>query len=374
MFLFGIEHEVAFFDKKGQFVDFLSTTFEDLNVLIRELPFYVEDLSQLRIEEDGIKRKRWYIEGLERFNLSGKATAFLPKGIEIRTTTHTTIQETIVELEENFQLLCEVAVPRGFDPVLISFNPYLTRYMPDPPLNKFELRQRRLSLDKRTAEIPILTYGPDLNFSLQGLSDEEIIDVGRKLTFYSPYIIPFSYSSPFYGGRLWGGRSIRTFVRTGARPSTRVFLSRKSSLLARYEPLIKIARIPAEMGRIEFKACDSCADFAIYAGLLALLKGLTLDKTLAGRATVPDTALHQLSAHEGFTNQIIATGAKEVAQAAKQALGTDPDSQLLVPLLAMLQSHKTPADDLIMLYKETKSIEITLRSTYADRMNIKIKR
>lgn len=35
--------------------------------------------------------------------------------------------------------------------------------------------------------------------------------------------------------------------------------------------LTKPARLPAEVGRIEFKACDSCDDFALYAALLALL-------------------------------------------------------------------------------------------------------
>ena len=65
----------------------------------------------------------------------------------------------------------------------------------------------------------MLTYGPDLNISVAGLSCERVIDIGRKLTYYSPYIVPFSYSSPFYQGCLWQGLSVRTFLRTGRRPA-----------------------------------------------------------------------------------------------------------------------------------------------------------
>ena len=37
MFRFGIEHEVGFLDRDGQFVDFISTTFTDLPVIIEQL-------------------------------------------------------------------------------------------------------------------------------------------------------------------------------------------------------------------------------------------------------------------------------------------------------------------------------------------------
>ena len=120
------------------------------------------------------------------------------------------------------------------------------------------------------------------------LSTENVIDIGRKLTYYSPYIVPFSYSSPFYKGGLWDGLSVRTFIRTGKRPAALVFVQKEEQLINSIPSLTKIARIPAlEVGRIEFKACDSCDDFSTYAALLALLKGLVLDNTLLGRETVP---------------------------------------------------------------------------------------
>ena len=247
---------------------------------------------------------------------------------------------------------------------MTSFNPYRTEFVPDPPLIAYEEKRRQNSPEKRTAFIPLLTYGPDLNLSLEGLDTNTLIEIARKLTYYSPYIIPFSYSSPFFGGTLWEGLSVRTTVRTGRRPAVMVFLADPSDLLDSDPSLTKLARLPAEVGRIEFTACDSCDDFTIYAGLLALLKGLMLDTTLPGRATIPDTNLHQISARQGFAHDDIAAGTLTILQAAEHALGADEDAQLLKPLHAMLQQRVIPAHRMIATFQATGSIEATLRQTY----------
>jgi hypothetical protein len=369
MFTFGIEHEMAFLNQADQFADFVSTSFAEFNTIIADLPFYEADYPQLRIGDAGIKRKRWYIEGFERYNAHDDVTDCPPKGIEIRTTPHQTIQGAIDELNTSFQLLRERAMKSGFFPVLISFNPYRTEFDPDPPLTAYEKKRLQTSPEKRTAFIPMLTYGPDFSFSLQGLDTKAIIEIGRKLTYYSPYIIPFSYSSPFFGGTLWEGLSVRTFMRTGRRPAVMVFLADPSELLESDPSLTKPARIPAEVGRIEFKACDSCDDFTIYAGLLALLKGLALDTTLVGRATVPDTDLHQLSARQGFAHDDIAAVTLTVLQAAEHALGADEDVQFLKPLRFMLQQRVTPAHRMISAFQTTGSIEAVLRQTYSYRFD-----
>jgi len=364
MFAFGIEHEVAFLNQDGQFVDFVSTPFAALDAIIEALPFYEEDYPQLRIGAAGIKRKRWYIEGFERYDLSGKFTSCPPKGIEIRTTIHDTIQGAVDELSASFDLLLEKAVPAGFVPVYISFNPFCTAFVPDPPLNEYEAHRRGHTPEKRTAVLPMLTYGPDLNFSLRGLSAKEIIDIGSKLTYYSPYIVPFSFSSPFYNGDLWEGLSVRTFKRTGARPAAMVYLEKSEELITSNPTLTKVARLPAEIGRIEFKAFDSCADFELYASLLALLKGLALDDTLPGRATIPDAALHQRSARGGFSDELIAEGSAAVLRAATRALQDDADQRWLARLDEMFEYRVTPAHDLIQVYQETDSIMSALRSPY----------
>ncbi|MBO0779616.1 MAG: glutamate--cysteine ligase [Ktedonobacteraceae bacterium] len=364
MFSFGIEHEAAFLNRRGQFVDFRSTLFAELEAIVAQLPLYEGDYPQLRVGDARIKHKRWYVEGFERYDETGVVIDCPPKGIEIRTTIHTSIQGAVQELTESFQLLAEAAACAGFVPALISFHPYCTEFVPDPPLNNYERQRKQQSPEKQTAVIPILTQGPDLNLSCEGMTTDEVIDAGRKLTSYSPYIVPFSFSSPFYAGELWDGLSVRTFVRTGVRPSALVFLARSEELMVSNPSLTKIARIPAEAGRIEFKACDSCADFTLYAALLALLKGLILDSTLVQRATVPDAALHQLSARHGFAHPEIAAGARAVLRAVECALEGDEDRTLLAPLHAMLSQRTTPAHELIRLYRETGSIETTARLAY----------
>jgi gamma-glutamyl:cysteine ligase YbdK (ATP-grasp superfamily) len=210
----------------------------------------------------------------------------------------------------------------------------------------------------------MLTYGPDLNLSVANLPVEKIINIGQKLTYYSPYIVPFSYSSPFYQGKLWEGLSIRTFMRTGKRPATMVFVEKREQLIQSFPSLTKIARIPSEVGRIEFKAFDSCDDFSVYAGLLALLKGLVLDETLSDRAIIPNADLHQISAQEGFDNKHIYRTAIQVFQAAEIALENDPDIHFLAPLKNMLEKRETRAHQLIRTFNTVGSIEQALIQTY----------
>ncbi|WP_017318791.1 glutamate--cysteine ligase GCS2 [Mastigocladopsis repens] len=364
MFYFGIEHEVAFLNKEGKFADFSCTKFVEFNQIIEQLPMYPNDHTQLRVGDAGIRKKRWYIEGFERFADSEQVIDCVPKGIEIRTTIHPDIQSTIAELSESFHLLCEIAAQFGFSPILVSFNPYRTVYQPEPPLNDYEIKQLQAYPEEQTANIHMVTYGPDLNISVADLPIESVIDIGRKLTYYSPYIVPFSYSSPFYKGKLWQGLSVRTFVRTGKRPATLVFVEKQEQLIKSVPSLTKIARLPAEVGRIEFKAFDSCDDFSIYAALLSLLKGLVLDQTLMGRATIPDAALHQVSAQEGFDNEEIFAIASQVLQAAEVALVDDPDVHLLTPLKVLLQKRRTPAHQLIEVFNRVGVIEQVLRQTY----------
>ncbi|MBC1220568.1 glutamate--cysteine ligase [Nostoc sp. UCD121] len=364
MFFFGIEHEVAFLNKEGKFADFSHTKFADFNQIIEKLPTYPSDYPQLRVGDAGIKMKRWYIEGFERFADSDEVIDCHVKGIEIRTTIHSDIQGAITELSESFHLLREVAASFDLSPVLVSFNPYNPTFEPQPPLNDYEIKQLEAYPDEQTANIHMVSYGPDLNISVADLSTESVIDIGRKFTYYSPYIVPFSYSSPFYNGGLWDGLSVRTFIRTGKRPAALVFVQKEEELINSIPSLTKIARIPAEVGRIEFKACDSCDDFLIYASLLALLKGLVLDNTLLGRATVPDAALHQISAKEGFDNEDIFENATKVLQAAEVALENDPDVHYLMPLKVLLAQRKTRSHELIEMFNRVSSIEEVIRQTY----------
>lgn len=366
MFYFGIEHEVAFLNSEGEFADFSCTKFTDFNQIIEQLPIYPHDSTQLCIGDAGIRKKRWYIEGFERFaEDTQKLIDCIPKGIEIRTTINPDIKSAINELSESFCLLRQVAAKFDFSPILVSFNPYKTVFQPDPPLNKYERSILQANSDEQTAHIFMVSYGPDLNLSFPGLSYESLIDIAKKLTYYSPYIVPFSFSSPFYQGDLWQGLSVRTFIRTGKRAAAIVFVEKPEQLIQSTPSLTKIARIPAEVGRIEFKSFDSCDDFSMYAALLVLLKGLVLDTSLPGRAIIPDPERHQISAKEGFNNQEIFAIASQVLQAAEVALGEDPDVNLLAPLKDILNNRETRACMMISDFKKLGSIEQVLKNSYS---------
>ncbi|MCS7003251.1 MAG: glutamate-cysteine ligase family protein, partial [Dehalococcoidia bacterium] len=362
-FRFGIEHEVALLRPDGNYADFTNTTFDELAALIAVLPRYDSDYPSLRVGDLGIKLKRWYIEGYERYDDTGAFTVCVPKGIEIRTTIHATIAGAIAELTESMEALAAVARAAGFTPVCVSFNPFQTTYTPDPPLTSWEQRRRASSPEKRTADIPMLTQGPDLNISRATMTTADVIAVGQKLTALSPALVPFSFSSPFAAGQRWDGLSYRTYRRTGARPSAMVFVDDPSAIIDSAPSLTKRARVPAEAGRIEFKAFDSCADFRLYAGLLALLKGLAIDQTIPDRRLTPSVEAHQHAARVGFADDAIAAAAARALDAARTALGDDPDVQLLAPLQALLDARATPAQPLIDAYNATGSITAALRMT-----------
>ena len=366
-FYFGIEHEVSFINAQGAYADWTNTNFADLEGIVAKLPLYPTDYPQLRIGDAGIKHKRWYVEGFERFDMNGKVIDCLPKGIEIRTTIHDSIKGAVAELTESFRMLRNASRAAGFIPAAISFNPYRTRFVPEPPLNIYEQRQRSRSPEVQTADIPMLTQGPDISLSSPQLTTAQIIDAGQKLTYYSPYLVPFSFSSPFYGGRLWEGLSVRTFHRTGVRPAAMVFIDDPDRMIDSSPSLTQKARIPAEIGRIEFKAFDTCNNLQHYARLATLLKGLILDRHLTGRAVVPDAQMHQRSAQFGFDDSHIFETADRVLAAVAEVLSQPEQKQCLEVLKQELVTRRTPAHAMIEAFEKSNTIEERLlRSAATD--------
>ena len=363
-FQYGIEHEIAFINKQGEFADFTNTDFSVFASIIDSLPLYETDYPQLRVGDEGIKLKRWYIEGYERFNDKGEVSGCAPKGIEVRTTIHNSIGGVINELTESYQLLEANAKPYGLKPVSISFNPIQKKFEPVPPLTEFELKRRLSSPEKQTADIPMMTYGPDLSLSVSGMSVDKMIDVAKKLTYYSPWILPFSFSSPFYQNTLWKGLSVRTWHRTGARPAVMVFLPEGAKQIKSTPSLTQVARVKAEAGRIEFKAFDSCADFNLYASLLTLLKGLVLDTSLEGRAVVPDTEQHKYVAIHGFQDSDISDSARLILDSSYNALTESFDKKRLEPLFSLLdKTTLSQAQKMRESYKKTGYLLESLKAS-----------
>ena len=358
-FRYGIEHECALTRAGGAFADFTDLTFDEVQRLVDALPEDPDDLADLRVGDQGIKRKRWYVEGFERFDEDGALLRCDPKGIEIRTRIHDDIDSAVAALRADQAALEAVAVTAGLYPAAIGFNPLRSEYPVVPELNCWERRHRTASPEERSAHLHMVTYGPDLNLSCAGMGVDELIDVGAKLTHYSPWLVPLSFSSPFRDGGPWGGLSARTTVRTGARPAAMVFLAAadRSRLLRTDPSLTQPARLPPEAGRIEFKAFDSCPDPDLYGELLSLLTGLVLDTTLTGRALVPDAVAHRRAAVAGLADPWVAEGTDALLAAARAALaGRDADLARLDRLAARAAARECPALDMLARYDAGETV------------------
>ena len=110
----------------------------------------------------------------------------------------------------------------------------------------------------------------------------------------------------------------------GARPAALVFLGPDAPQVASDPSLTQPARLPAEIGRLEFKAFDAIGDLALYGELLSLLTGLVLDDTLPGRRTTPDAAAHRHVATVGLADDAVHAETGALLTAAERALADRP--------------------------------------------------
>jgi len=333
---FGIEAEYALVRPDGRFADFTNTDYSEVRSLIERLPDHRHP--ELRTGDAGIRVKNWYVEGDERFDRSGRSTGLAVKGIEIRTPVSATIGECMLSLEELRATLEAEIEPKGWFIAALGFNPCTASY--DPQYTPWEREFHASHIENSVPEISTLSFGPDLNFSSSSDTPEAVIETVRRLTFYSPFIVPFSFSSPLVGGALWEGLSYRTYRRTGPRPAALAHLSDPGG-----HPLAKQADPPSQHLRIEFKAFDMVADDRLLAELFHLVLGISLAdaRALPGAADLPDGKLHRTVALRGFEDNEIHCEAARVVAAARQALRVSGRGADLPLLEEMLAARRTPA-------------------------------
>jgi glutamate-cysteine ligase len=345
---FGLEAEFALVHQERGFCDFTNLTYAQAQAVVDRLP----DLGDPDLTRGDllVKVTRWYVEGDERFAADGTFLDCVPKGLETRTPICAGIAAAVDQLAEQTAALAAAATVDGYRLASIGRNPWHD-YRPDPPYNAWELAMRARHPEYAGAEAYMVGYGPDLNLSHPGWPPDRVLDVARKLTALSPGLVPFSFSSPFAGGEVVA-LSARTLIRAPRRPSARAFLP-----AAGPPPAVR-ARIPAEVGRVEFKAFDALPDPALYPPLLALLAGLALDRTLPDRADRPDPAGHERAARHGLADPDIRATAARALDAADRALAGRVEASLLAPLRDMLDRQRTPAHDLIDAYRDTGQIPL----------------
>jgi hypothetical protein len=366
---FGIEAEFALAHPERGFCDFSTLTYAQAQAIVDRLPdLGDEDLTRGDL---AVKVTRWYVEGDERFAADGTFLDCVPKGLETRTPVCAGIDAAAAQLADQTAALAAAAAVDGFRLVSIGRNPWRD-YRPDPPYNAWELAMRAARPEYAGAEAYMVGYGPDLNLSHPDWPADRVVDLARKLTALSPGLVPFSFSSPFAGGRVVA-LSARTLIRAPRRPSARAFVADPPPGPPPGTPpgpspgtppgqppgpgTVVRARIPAEVGRVEFKAFDALPDPALYPPLLALLAGLALEDTLPDRADRPDPAAHERAARRGFADPATRAVAARALAAAGQALGR-VGTDLLAPLQDMLDRRRTPAHDLLDTYHRTGQIPL----------------
>ncbi|MBS1161347.1 MAG: Glutamate-cysteine ligase family [Proteobacteria bacterium] len=358
----GIEFEYLMVDiagpEAGRIRDFSNLPFPWISAVLADKPGC--DDPTLATGDLGIKRGYWYLEGDERFHADGRFRTLEVKGVEIRTPPATSVDDALAKLLEIESQLAVRLGENGLGLGIVGFNPERPRYDFTPPLNPWEQQLRQAHRAYDGSQVSTLSYGPDINLSMPGWTAEQALQASRKLNHYAPYILPFSFSSPFYAGRRWTGSSKRTFERAGRRPTVKLFLD--DAALARLAPtsrLVHPARLAVEAGRIEFKAFDAQPSFALLAACCHLLEGICrsdeLGEQLGKHSEHIDIALYQRAAQAGFADNEISRVAGQVLAHAKAALeqaGKPAAAAALAPLEALLEERLTPAHALLASHRQ----------------------
>jgi len=302
----------------------------------------------------GIKAGHWYVEGDERFDAFGRFVDCIPKGLETRTPPTEGVATTLAVLARQTAALVGAAAVDGYRLTSIGWNPFTDTYLPHPAYNRWESAMRKAHPEFTASDVYMMSFGPDLNLSHPEWTDDDVIDIARLLTALSPALVPFAFSAPFVEGRPAPQLSRRTALRTGRRPAVRVFVAPGSVPTRQRRPaLIHPARIPAERGRIEFKAFDAIVEPMSYAALLALLAGIAVARPPWPRADVPDASAHATVAIRGFDDREVAHAAGEALRCAGGVVRATDTSAMLEPLHRALRDRRTPAHRLLDAYTTT---------------------
>jgi hypothetical protein len=348
--LVGLECEYLLVDAggpaPGRIRDFSNLSFAELQPVLERKPG--RDDGRLATGDLGIKSGYWYIEGDERFHEDGRFNTLAVKGVEIRTPPLASVEAAIDHLLQTEIELGEVLGRQGLALGLAGFNPVRPAYDFDPPLNPWEQALRHQHRAYDGSRVSTLSYGPDVNLSFPEWSPARCLDVARKLNAYAPWIVPFSFSSPFVAGRPWFGFSKRTWERSPLRPAVKLY--RQDMETATDSCLLYPARLPGEDGRLEFKAFDAFLSREILTACCHLLVGICLDETLPLRSETADVALYRRGALNGFADGEICLSSSlllERAEAALSAAGDHLGVTALEPLRQMLAQKRTPARDLL---------------------------
>ncbi|MFM8315253.1 MAG: hypothetical protein ACKOA8_13285 [Deltaproteobacteria bacterium] len=343
-FQFGIEAEFMLVNKDSyQPLWHRDLTFESLNKALESATTSQNiSLEGLELESPHTLLMPFAVEGYSLVDQDFKPIQLLPKGVEIRTPIHPSIEACLDSLVSLHDSLQNELKKQGYLASSLSHHPIETHFQGPPNKKRYDYWQWSMEV--------MTTYGPDFNISLP----EDIArtlnykELDEKVNYYAPSMVAFSLASPFVEGQPWKirgalGKSFRTY--------------RRSTVA----PMIELH--PEENGRMEFKGFDMPWHLEDFHAYFLLWLTLLLDESLPGRAS-KSSRIFDLGqvARLGWEAETAQERASEVLDSAfatlpKWGFNTHP----LLRLRERLLHKTTPADLLIQDYFIYGSLPETLR-------------
>lgn len=348
MLKIGIEQEFVFADASGRYLDADTSDYSAFSAIVEEFPAFAGDDAWLDCKSLERYPKRCYVEGFERHDGNGVCVETLPKGLEVRTLPHGTIAGVLEEFESSCADVMRLARSRGLAPLLVSRHPFKTALAFEQRLGAEE-RAARSDAELALARRAMLSHGLHVTVSLVGWSAEGMLGLVDKVNYYLPALIPWSFSSPFYAGKVFEGLCSRNYFRAESRRMADVEIRRGVPLL-------------------EFRGFDACGDARLLEALLNLYCGFLLDDSLPGRAPRQDPGRLKLSSLEGFGDRSLREEGQALLQAARSALADRGGAEESLALLeALLETNDSYAARMKNRYAETGSVMESISGLYAFR-------
>lgn len=338
----GIEQEFVFADESRQYLDADNTSYSVFSNIVDQLSAHEGDDSILECKSLEQYPKRCYVEGFERHDPEGKVIETIPKGLEIRTLPHDSVDGLVVEFRSTYADVMRQARQAGLSPVLTSMHPFKSSLELNGRLDATEQRVRtesRLAVAKRS----MLTHGLHVNVSVAGYSAEQMQDLVEKINYYTPSMVPWSFSSPFRNGGVFDGLCARNHSRAGTR--SMADLDNRNGIQV-----------------LEFRGFDALSDTRLLTALLKLFCGFLMDKSLQGRASVQDPDRLIRSSLYGFSDPEFRAESLAILKGAKPALAGDPDSLEL--LEEMLEHNDSSSARMKQCYANSGNIMDCISGRY----------
>jgi hypothetical protein len=342
MLKIGIEQEFVFADESTGYLDADNTPYSVFSSIVDGLAVHQGDDSALDCKSLEQYPKRCYVEGFERHDPDGNVIETIPKGLEIRTMPHESVDDVVAEFRNTYTEVMELSRKAGLSPVLTSMHPFKSQLALDGRLDETERKVRsesRLAVARRS----MLTHGLHVNVSVAGSPLSQMQSLVEKVNYYTPSLVPWSFSSPFYNGLLFDGLCARNHSRANTR---------------------SMADLDERQGIqvLEFRGFDAVSDARLLTALLNLFCGLVVEDSLQGRTAVQDPDRLKRSSLYGFSHPEFRAEGRAMLKAARPVLGERAESLDL--LEDMLERNDSSSAQMKLCYADCGSIMDCISGRY----------